>query len=1455
MDNLVRTDTVFGKRANIVGNISADLVLESLGKIYIKSRNSSKTLEEVIKAVVSEDVESSASATLITEGLENIDIASLKEGQFIYDKLSNILYLWLDDDFVELINVAPDGTGYVKRSGDTMTGRLTINVPNGAPMHVNSSVLVKNFNANYLQGETADSFTRRQRDENITGKWTFQSPAKFQSNTLFAQDIIVNGSVGSSSFASGFGGYGWRMDADTNTLTIDNLVVRKLMRVYEMIVNRISATNGSLWVTNAGKVVEAYKLSIYNANFFDLSSNTYQVFLSDLCNGDCFIKLESLSETNYGQDAFMYPDGNSNVRNYFTNTTLKMARVIRITNDLNLNTTFPFGNNEGTTYTEEYLFSADFKPEKVFPIVTRPDYAIYQLSKEYQKQCEEEIKLKKDNENYPNFDENTCRQTWLNNFITAVHDNYGKTVSGYITNIRSLITLTRPYYKYFGKDCDFYLVNFDDNQLPVFKPGDLLRCQKWTHQGIKYYDAIVCNVLSDYAYIIQVANSILDQTTYINYDDNLNPTTTTIVGDKINMTLYEQTYKYESPEDKLYLDAYGNLITPTEEQKKEYLRKKLLGIVEPEDSLVQMGNLWDAQRQNAVYITSTDDGAPFNDVLSELNRPDFSVIYYIPTYKTIKLYKSAAKEAGTIDVPYTGYYYIQPSRDNGENEADYALLGNKLYKASSYSINQEPIWLTQNPNGVTSLYESQSLYKILTEDKNFILLEDDSGFILTEEIEEKLKITSTKTTKARFGNLEGIIDNSFPIEKQPYGYGLYGQNVFLTGEFYLNNGKSVAEIGEDAIYFAMASTNALSNSMDILERDLKLANQVIQKNMQNNYITKGDLDSAGIRIVKDTDGSVLGISIWGNAILIATTQKELEGEIIPSALFNNGRIQGKFLQIYGMHSAIGFGDIINVVQNEYSITTQSGIEQKYYIEQQVYTKQLNGEMVYYYVDKINQEEKIISEYNPLFGNTLYGWNLEATGEGYLAGGNVEWDQNGKLTIKGDVVIGGANGIHILDSQNNNVLNINGREVNSLSNWVGGTSTSTIYFENSYTNVTTTINVSGDTYKDGRYYTDSTFDSSTILGVIKTINQVYSEVNIQIYSDYYYLINTDARPPLDPNPLFIVLNYDDNTRKIYKLISGVNTTIPVGSSETVISFNICIINNYAQLFQGSLSYSSLNLVSEIGANFIGMKGGNTILWFGSKGLRVGGVKNETTRYSHSGLAVDSRGALLIRETSEASNISELARRLDVEETNTSSRGVVDLLYSIDDTYDCKYFDPEDRVGSFIVERDVNSHDNYWNVYTTEINGTTYINYYIMPEIGGSKIYIIKPSELCPIRCTILNSAAGLRIGRIIIIQMDIMGLGTSVDTAMQPITVIPNKEIVRDDYGNELYSILGRIYKYNYVASYPVEYKDVNNGSNLDYGGLQLKQSPMILMYMGEKTFEENNTVKHFYVWKSLTPDY
>jgi predicted small secreted protein len=66
---------------------------------------------------------------------------------------------------------------------------------------------------------------------------------------LFGSDIST-----SSTFISGFAGSGWKLDAATNHLTVDNLTVRNQMDVYELVINKIRATNGSLWVSDALKI-------------------------------------------------------------------------------------------------------------------------------------------------------------------------------------------------------------------------------------------------------------------------------------------------------------------------------------------------------------------------------------------------------------------------------------------------------------------------------------------------------------------------------------------------------------------------------------------------------------------------------------------------------------------------------------------------------------------------------------------------------------------------------------------------------------------------------------------------------------------------------------------------------------------------------------------------------------------------------------------------------------------------------------------------------------------------------------------------------------------------------------------------------------------------------------------------------------------------------------------------
>nr|DAS31791.1 MAG TPA: hypothetical protein [Bacteriophage sp.]DAT16766.1 MAG TPA: hypothetical protein [Caudoviricetes sp.] len=46
-------------------------------------------------------------------------------------------------------------------------------------------------------------------------------------------------------------------------MTIDNLIVRKVLKVFELVVNKINATNGSLWITNSAKIKEIFLLESY----------------------------------------------------------------------------------------------------------------------------------------------------------------------------------------------------------------------------------------------------------------------------------------------------------------------------------------------------------------------------------------------------------------------------------------------------------------------------------------------------------------------------------------------------------------------------------------------------------------------------------------------------------------------------------------------------------------------------------------------------------------------------------------------------------------------------------------------------------------------------------------------------------------------------------------------------------------------------------------------------------------------------------------------------------------------------------------------------------------------------------------------------------------------------------------------------------------------------------------
>ena len=117
---------------------------------------------------------------------------------------------------------------------------------------------------------------------------TLQPPVDlFLNPTSNVVKLAGNRSIQSESFNSGFAGNGWRVDLgvtsapDTthSNAEFDNLTVRGMLRVYELVIQQIRATNGSIFVTSAAKVDD---VSLVSGASYDLTvdgtANDYQPF-------------------------------------------------------------------------------------------------------------------------------------------------------------------------------------------------------------------------------------------------------------------------------------------------------------------------------------------------------------------------------------------------------------------------------------------------------------------------------------------------------------------------------------------------------------------------------------------------------------------------------------------------------------------------------------------------------------------------------------------------------------------------------------------------------------------------------------------------------------------------------------------------------------------------------------------------------------------------------------------------------------------------------------------------------------------------------------------------------------------------------------------------------------------------------------------------------------------------
>lgn len=782
MDN-VRIEQLLGNKKVIVGTKYNDLVLETLGKVYIKSGNNFKLLTELIGTLNKSDPKNVLIVSNVTE-MENMKYPG--NGYFVFSSLNKALYISYDNRYIKLIEVdEEEKPDYVKKSGDTMTGPLEINTTS-APLIVASSELIKNLNSEQIGGYKAEDLAKIRKDEIIYGLWTFKNPCTsedlwtFNKNVDIKGDIIIKGSLGSPSFASGFGGYGWRFDADTNTLTVDYLVVRKAMNVYELVVNQITATNGSLWVSNATTVADVDQPLIVTVNqldYFEQDESNSQVGWQGTD-----LQKERFKALFFENKYYLITDDvigdtlstNGDTKGREDQSPQDNSIVKEITS---LSTSSDINNTEKVFVNYKYLI----KIVDIDGLLNSPNFQGKStfLNESSLKGLSEYIKF-----TY------ISKKVYDNTYIETFDKD-----CGFYAKIQDTKIKIKSYYKYYGlkketiqsaiNACTEYFNNTHNKSLSYtvpslyiitskdytyFKPGDVIRCQKFQDGNIKYYDAVVLSQIADKSVIIQKSDSVFDQYTEVEYVDGNKVQYTTTYSD-IAYNNGEKVYDVTTDSD-IYLEGY--------ETEEERLNNRL---AEPavEDDIVQMGNIYDPKRQNAIYITSTDDQSPYIDIIGDVNRPDYSVLYEIPVFKR-ESYINTTVDNGYRGVRYN-YYLLSPTTEN-----------------------------SQIPNVVPIYIDDTLTYYGTTTPMDNSLIEQVNG-------QDHYEYTSS--TKVRVGKLDGIT-NYMLKDKQPYGYGLYGENVFLTGEFYLNNGQSVVDFSKDYIDLQIKSVTdgLLSTGINIQDRTI-----------------------------------------------------------------------------------------------------------------------------------------------------------------------------------------------------------------------------------------------------------------------------------------------------------------------------------------------------------------------------------------------------------------------------------------------------------------------------------------------------------------------------------------------------------------------------------------------------------------------------------------------------------
>jgi hypothetical protein len=101
--------------------------------------------------------------------------------------------------------------------------------------------------------------------------WNAGTSTSYADHTLGS--LVAQTNAKSPSFLTGWIGNGWKINTSDASMELDELTIRGTMRVYELLIQQIRATNGSVFVSASAKIKQFVGLAGYESVTFEDPSN------------------------------------------------------------------------------------------------------------------------------------------------------------------------------------------------------------------------------------------------------------------------------------------------------------------------------------------------------------------------------------------------------------------------------------------------------------------------------------------------------------------------------------------------------------------------------------------------------------------------------------------------------------------------------------------------------------------------------------------------------------------------------------------------------------------------------------------------------------------------------------------------------------------------------------------------------------------------------------------------------------------------------------------------------------------------------------------------------------------------------------------------------------------------------------------------------------------------------